>query len=67
MGWSAAIAAFAVAALLAIEWVQRDKKFALEVEGKPAAYRWLAYACIVGLVVSIRYTGSALDFIYFQF
>jgi alginate O-acetyltransferase complex protein AlgI len=67
MGWSAAIAAFAIAALLAIEWVQRDKKFALEVEGKPAAYRWLAYACVVGLVVSIRYTGSALDFIYFQF
>jgi alginate O-acetyltransferase complex protein AlgI len=67
MGWSAAIAAFAIAALLAIEWVQRDRAFALEVADKPAAYRWLTYACLVGLVVSIRYTGSALDFIYFQF
>lgn len=67
MGWPAAVAAFAIAALLTIEWVQRDKKFALEVADKPLAYRWLAYACIVGLVVSIRYTGSALDFIYFQF
>lgn len=64
---SAVIACAAIAALLALEWVQRDKRFALEIESRPTAYRWLAYACIIGMIVTLRYTGSALDFIYFQF
>lgn len=67
MLWPATIAAAAIAVLLVLEWIQRDKRFALEIEARPAAYRWLAYVGIVGLIVALRYTGSALDFIYFQF
>ena len=67
MVWSATLAGFAIAALVALEWWQRDKQFALEVEQRPLSYRWLAYVAVAGLIVSLRYTGSALDFIYFQF
>jgi hypothetical protein len=67
MVWPATLAGFAIVALVAIEWWQRDKKFALEVEQRAITYRWFAYVAVAGLIVSLRYTGSALDFIYFQF
>jgi hypothetical protein len=52
---------------VAIEWIQRDKRFALDVADQSLASRWLVYTGIAGSIVSIRYTGSVLDFIYFQF
>jgi alginate O-acetyltransferase complex protein AlgI len=62
-----AFAGAAIALLLAFEFVQRDKGYALEVEGRSAPERWAAYAAIVAVICCFRYTGSALDFIYFQF
>jgi hypothetical protein len=57
----------AIAALVALEFLQRDKRFALQVDSRPLATRWAAYAGVIGLILCFRYTGSALDFIYFQF
>ena len=62
------IAGVAILILSALEFIQRDKGFALQVESRPLAVtRWLAYASVIGLILCLRYTGSALDFIYFQF
>ena len=61
------IAGAAIAVLVALEYVQRDKRFALEVESRVLATRWAAYAGVISLILCFRYTGSALDFIYFQF
>ncbi|WP_045225638.1 MBOAT family O-acyltransferase [Methyloterricola oryzae] len=60
-------AGLGVASLLALEWVQRDKAYALDIETRPATLRWAAYAAMVGMIVTLRYTGQTLDFIYFQF
>jgi len=57
----------AIAVLVAVEFVQRDKGFALQVESRPFVARWGAYAGVIALILCFRYTGSALDFIYFQF
>jgi ABC-type xylose transport system permease subunit len=57
----------AIAALVAIEWPQRDKKFALEFTSAPRSLRWVSYACIAAATLVLRYTGDSLDFIYFQF
>lgn len=57
----------AIAALLTLEWLTRDKKFALELESAPGLVRWPAYAYVIALILALRYTGEALDFIYFQF
>jgi alginate O-acetyltransferase complex protein AlgI len=64
---SMAFAAAAIGILLLLEYLQRDKGYALDVESKSAPTRWATYAAVVGLIVCFRYTGSALDFIYFQF
>jgi hypothetical protein len=61
------IAGAAIVILNVLEFIQRDKGFALQVEARPLAARWAAYACVVSLILCLRYTGSALDFIYFQF
>lgn len=61
------VAGTGVTALLALEWLQRDKAYALDIEARPLTLRWTAYAAIVGLIVTLRYTGQTLDFIYFQF
>jgi alginate O-acetyltransferase complex protein AlgI len=57
----------AIALMVVLEFLQRDKGFALQVESRPLATRWGAYAGVIGLILCFRYTGSALDFIYFQF
>jgi alginate O-acetyltransferase complex protein AlgI len=65
---TATFAAIAIAAMCALEFVQRDKGFALDFDARAApAARWAAYASVVAFIVCLRYTGSALDFIYFQF
>ena len=57
----------AILLLLALEFVQRDKGYALDVESRSVPERWMAYAVLIGVICCFRYTGSALDFIYFQF
>ncbi|MGH8137899.1 MAG: MBOAT family O-acyltransferase [Steroidobacteraceae bacterium] len=57
----------AIVFLLTLEFIQRDKVYALDVESQRVPARWAAYAAVVGIIVCFRYTGSALDFIYFQF
>ena len=52
--------------LLLIEWLQRDKRHALDLSAFPVPVRWLAYN---GLLIGILWLGSFKDapFIYFQF
>jgi hypothetical protein len=64
---SVGIAGLAVALLVTMEFLQQSKGHALDVAGRSAYTRWLAYTLIVATIVCFRYTGSALDFIYFQF
>jgi alginate O-acetyltransferase complex protein AlgI len=62
-----AYAAFAIAFLLAMEWWQRDKKYALELGDRAALVTWPACALVCVITLLFRYTGASLDFIYFQF
>jgi D-alanyl-lipoteichoic acid acyltransferase DltB (MBOAT superfamily) len=62
-----AVAGMAIALMVTLEFVQRKKGYALDVESLSAPLRWAAYATVVAVIVCCRYTGSALDFIYFQF
>ena len=52
--------------LLLVEWLQRDKRHALDLAAFPVPVRWLAYNA---LLVGILWFGSFKDapFIYFQF
>ncbi|MEM9163368.1 MAG: MBOAT family O-acyltransferase [Cyanobacteria bacterium P01_F01_bin.4] len=52
---------------LMIEWIQRDKRHALQLNSKalPKPARWILYWGIV--VCMIWFGGSQQDFIYFQF
>ena len=56
-------------ALLAVEWLQRDKQHALQFSSvKPFNYRlvrWCVYYLI--LIIISKYAGSSQTFIYFQF
>lgn len=60
-------AAIGITVLLVAEWFQRDKLYALQVEKRSWLVRWPAYVSVAALVLTLRYTGEALDFIYFQF
>jgi alginate O-acetyltransferase complex protein AlgI len=60
-------AVLAIAFLLALEWWQRDKRYALELDERPAFVVWPACALVVAVTLLFRYTGVSLDFIYFQF
>ena len=63
----AAFSLLGIAFMVSLEWVQRDKRFALEVSDQVMPIRWAAYAGVATLVLVLRYTGTPLDFIYFQF
>ena len=56
-------------ALLAVEWLQRDKQHALQFsEIKPFNYRlvrWTVYYLVLGII--FIYSGESQTFIYFQF
>ena len=56
-------------ALLAVEWLQRDKQHALQFSSnRPFNYRllrWSIYYII--LLIIVKYAGSSQTFIYFQF
>jgi len=62
-----AYAGLAIAFLLAMEWWQRDKKYALELGDRAALVTWPACAMVFVVTIFFRYTGASLDFIYFQF
>jgi D-alanyl-lipoteichoic acid acyltransferase DltB (MBOAT superfamily) len=62
-----AYAALAIAFLLALEWLQRDKRYALELGERAALVTWPACALVFVITLLFRYTGASLDFIYFQF
>jgi D-alanyl-lipoteichoic acid acyltransferase DltB (MBOAT superfamily) len=62
-----AYAAVAIAFMLALEWWQRDRKYALELGDRAALVTWPACALVFVLTLFFRYTGASLDFIYFQF
>lgn len=62
-----AYAAAAIVFLLAMEWWQRDKKYALELGERAALLTWPACALVFVITLLFRYTGASLDFIYFQF
>ncbi len=57
----------AISLLMLFEFVQRDKGYALDVRLRSAPERWAAYTVVIAVICCFRYTGSALDFIYFQF
>jgi D-alanyl-lipoteichoic acid acyltransferase DltB (MBOAT superfamily) len=62
-----AYAAVAIVFLLAMEWWQRDRKYALELGERAALVTWPACALVFVITLFFRYTGASLDFIYFQF
>ena len=53
--------------LVVVEWLQRDKLHALEIDQikMPGALRWASYYFIIFLI--FYFSGSQQDFIYFQF
>jgi alginate O-acetyltransferase complex protein AlgI len=60
-------AVLAIGFLLSLEWWQRDKRYALELDERPALVVWPACTLVVAVTLLFRYTGASLDFIYFQF
>jgi alginate O-acetyltransferase complex protein AlgI len=60
-------AAMAILFLLSLEWWQRDKRYALELDGRATLVTWPACAAVFLVILLFRYTGASLDFIYFQF
>lgn len=62
-----ACAGLAIAFLLAMEWWQRDRKYALEFDERATLVTWPACILVFMLTLLFRYTGASLDFIYFQF
>lgn len=55
-----------VLALLLIEWIQRDKQHALEINHLPVVARWPIYVVSCLVVIELGNFG-AVEFIYFQF
>ena len=53
-------------ALLGLEWIQREKKFMLQIENLPGAIRWLVYYLSAIILLVFGAFGSN-EFIYFQF
>ncbi|MBN1598296.1 MAG: MBOAT family protein [Bacteroidales bacterium] len=55
-----------VVGLLIIEWIQRDKQYALEIHSKPIYFRWISYFTVL-LIIFFFGVSISSDFIYFQF
>lgn len=56
-----------IGTLLCIEWFQRDKEHAFEINSFtiPGYYRWPGYYALIAMI--IYYSGNKQEFIYFQF
>ena len=51
--------------LIVVEWIQRDKEHALQIDSLPQIFRWLCYyAAVIMILLSF---GKETAFIYFQF
>ncbi|MGH7786480.1 MAG: MBOAT family O-acyltransferase [Candidatus Binatia bacterium] len=57
----------ALAAVLAIEWVQRRHEHPLVLSAMPRPLRWAAYQLLVWLSIYVGTIGTGSPFIYFQF
>jgi len=51
---------------IAVEWVQRDKKFGLSIENLSRPSRWVIYTIVFGVIITFGQFGGS-EFIYFQF
>ena len=51
---------------IAVEWVQRDKKFGLSIENLSRPSRWVIYTIVIGVIITFGQFGGS-EFIYFQF
>ena len=51
---------------IAVEWVQRDKKFGLSIENLNRPFRWVIYTIVIGVIITFGQFGKS-EFIYFQF
>ena len=51
---------------IAVEWVQRDKKFGLSIENLNRPFRWVIYTIVIGVIITFGQFGGT-EFIYFQF
>ena len=54
-----------VAVLVMSEWIQRRKKYCLQIDDLPRWLRWIIYYCVVLLL--IKFGAPQQEFIYFQF
>jgi alginate O-acetyltransferase complex protein AlgI len=54
-----------VGVLVGVEWMQRTKQHALEVDALPLPFRWSGY--ILLMLAIITFFGADISFIYFQF
>jgi D-alanyl-lipoteichoic acid acyltransferase DltB (MBOAT superfamily) len=66
--WHMQYASYIVMAaiLLAVEWIQRNKQHALQIEHTSRAWRWAVYI-VCTLTILILGNFGEVDFIYFQF
>ena len=51
---------------IAVEWIQRDKKFGLSIENLTRPFRWVIYTIVIGVIITFGQFGGS-EFIYFQF
>ena len=51
---------------IAVEWVQRDKKFGLSIENLNRPFRWVIYTIVIGVIITFGQFGES-EFMYFQF
>jgi hypothetical protein len=53
--------------VLVVEWIQRDKQHALQIDGAglPVFVRWVYYYVLI--LVILAFSGNQQEFIYFQF
>lgn len=49
-----------------IEWLQRDKQHALEINTKPVYFRWVSYLVIIAMIFYFG-VNTSNSFLYFQF
>ncbi len=55
-----------ICVFVAVEWVQRDKKFGLSIENLNRPLRWVIYTITIGVIITFGQFGES-EFIYFQF
>jgi alginate O-acetyltransferase complex protein AlgI len=51
---------------IAVEWMQRNKKFGLSVENLKRPFRWIIYTIVISVIITFGQFKES-EFIYFQF